>query len=440
MAEVKAGDLNLNFNQDWDTNYWTLISSNSADEIMNIICNANEDELAHYKDKADKYLNTDPEDTTTGIANHIGAVASTGTAAAAGGLTAATLGATTTSAGGLLGLFGVTTVVAAPLALVAGAGLGAAALGYGVYRLATNSAEREGKEKQCNKVAQDGRYNINPVRMLNPYVFSFEETGKYIYNSYQMLVAIPSRSEADDKEFLQLFSADRFKFDLEKLRVSFVNDVKAYYNKLQARYMRENQDVISKVAALMAINNEYIAARMDRIESIEQIVDVQKGDLAVNEAVIAREEAKAILAMFKLLLNHPLNTPAQREKQLEIAYDKAAEFELVQLLEEMLNDKRDIKLNEQNYLEYLGEVVDVLDEEHARIFIKVLAEKLSECMLIDSELEPYEQEILQGIVKKFKNLLGEIEQDSCLYKALNDEKYMKNLSLFSRFKQLLSDS
>lgn len=179
MAEIKAGDLNLqslDTTKKWNRNYEILVRSESASEIMNILLNATQKERVFYAEEAEKILFCNTE-VTTGIGEHIGAVASTGTAAAAGGVAASILGASTT--GGIFGFFATTTtaVVAAPVALVAGAAVGAAALGYGAYKLASKSAEEKGKEKHYKETKQEGRYISNNVRKLNPFVLVSQEFG-----------------------------------------------------------------------------------------------------------------------------------------------------------------------------------------------------------------------------------------------------------------------
>ena len=212
MADIKAGDLgleSLDSQQQWDQNYATLMKTTDPHVIMNIMQNASSEEMDYYMDTGFDILFSGKA--PTGVLEHVGTAASAVTAGVAGGATAAALGATTvtTSAGGILGFLGVTTtaVAAAPLALVAGAAAGAAAIGYGAFKLAGGSAKDRGKDEQFQKVKQEGRYHAdNPVRRLNPFVF-FQTEYNYINEIYQILTTLPSTNEQDMEKFLQVFDA-----------------------------------------------------------------------------------------------------------------------------------------------------------------------------------------------------------------------------------------
>lgn len=97
----------------------------------------------------------------------------TGGSAAAGGVAASTLGASTVTTGGLLGtgLFATTSVVAAPLALVAGTAVGAGLLGFGLYKKFKNTNNEAGKNDQIGQQILEGTTAKQIVRRLNPFLF-----------------------------------------------------------------------------------------------------------------------------------------------------------------------------------------------------------------------------------------------------------------------------
>ena len=111
--------------------------------------------------------------------------------------------------------------------------------------------------------------------------------------------------------------------------------------------------------------------------------------------------------MYKILLNHPQNTKEQIELQKEKMYEMARKRgeKAEELFGKVLAEKRLIKLDETNYIKYLKEIVSVLDETEASRFINTLAKDISDCMLIDNVMEPYEQEIMQNIENTFSYLL-----------------------------------
>lgn len=269
MAERKAGDLgleSLDSQRQWKQNYATLITTENAGEIISMIKNASSDEIGYYQDKAFDILFCGTE-ATTGVFEYLGGAASTATAGAAGGLAAATLGTSTvaTTTGGIFGLFATTTVatVAAPLTLVAGAAAGAAALGYGAYKLASGSAKDKGKEEHFKETKQQGRYHINPVRTLNPFVL-FHMEGKSLIEVYEILVH-SSPSQRDMEDFLKIFDANAMlnanlvqkgieegRNSVKKaMRNQFQNYLRNYCEKLKQRYKTTNKNLINRYIAFV---------------------------------------------------------------------------------------------------------------------------------------------------------------------------------------------
>ena len=60
----------------------------------------------------------------------------------------------------------------------------------------------------------------------------------------------------------------------------------------------------------------------------------------------------------------------------------------------------------------------MLDDERAELFIRATTELMAKCVMVDSKLEAYEREILQSIATRFGSLLGKLDADSALHKAL----------------------
>ena len=452
MADIKAGDLGLeplDTQQQWEQNYATLITTTDPHVIMNIMQNASSEEMDYYMDTGFEMLFSGKA--PTGILEYLGTATSTATAGAAGGLAAATLGATTvtTSAGGILGFLGVTTtaVAAAPLALVAGAAAGAAALGYGAYKLASGSAKDRGKDEQFQKVKQEGRYHIgNSARKFNPFVF-FQTEYNYINEIYQILTTLPSTNEQDMEKFLQVFDGekilnadqllmgredkwykqgyvkdegflDTFLFMAEDMRNELCDYLHKYCEKMKRRYEFESKELINSYVAFLEINNEYITPRVAQTDNKEFIEAVQKGEVYIHSGHIAYQEIRALFSIYKLLLNHPQNTAEQSKLQKEKMYETAQSLDSIDIFEDTLAEHRLVKLDETNYIRYLQEVVSVLDGEAARDFMNTLANDLAECMLVDSVMEPYEKEMIQKIANTFSNLLDTSDKESPLSKAL----------------------
>ena len=439
MADIKAGDLgleSLDSQQQWDQNYATLMKTTDPHVIMNIMQNASSEEMDYYMDTGFDILFSGKA--PTGVLEHVGTAASAVTAGVAGGATAAALGATTvtTSAGGILGFLGVTTtaVAAAPLALVAGAAAGAAAIGYGAFKLASGSAKDRGKDEQFQKVKQEGRYHIgNSARTFNPFVF-FQTEYNYINEIYQILTTLPSTNEQDMEKFLQVFDGekilnahqlkkgreaqwynqgdvkdedglDMFLFMAEDMRNELCDYLHKYCEKMKRRYEFESKELINSYVAFLEINNEYITPRVAQTDNKEFIEAVQKGEVYIHSGHIAYQEIRALFSIYKLLLNHSQNTAEQSKLQKEKMYEIAKELGATELFENILAEHRLVKLDETNYIRYLQEVVSVLDGEAARDFMNTLANDLAECMLVDSVMESYEKEIMQNIANTFSNLL-----------------------------------
>ncbi len=465
MADIKAGDLgleSLDSQEQWEQNYATLIKTTDPHVIMNIMRNASSEEIDYYMDTGFDILFSGKA--PTGVLEHVGTAASAVTAGVAGGATAAALGTTTvtTSASGILGFLGVTTtaVAAAPLALVAGAAAGAAALGYGAYKLASGSAKDRGKNEQFQKVKQEGRYHIgNSVRKFNPFVF-FPTEYNYINEIYQILTTLPSTNEQDMEKFLRVFDGDKilnadqlkmgregqwyhqgdvkdeefldaFLFIAEDMRNELCDDLHKYCEKMKRRYKFESKELVNSYVALSEINNEYITPRVAQTDNKKEFIEpVQKGEVYIHSGNIVYQEFRALFSIYKLLLNHSQNTAEQSKLQKEKMYETAQSLDSVDIFEDILAEHRLVKLDETNYIRYLQEVVRVLDSEEAREFMNTLANDLAECMLVDSVMESYEKEMIQKIANTFSNLLDTSDKESPLSKALAAPT--KSRSIFSR--------
>lgn len=419
MAEREIGTMGfepLDSQQQWDQNYATLITTMDASEIIGIIGNASSDEIGYYQDKAFDILFCNTE-ATTGLFEYLGGAASTTIGGAAGGLTAATLGATTTS-WGLFGVTAFTTITAAPLTLVVVATASTALISYGAYKLISSSAKDKGKEEHFKETKQQGRYRINPVRTFNPFVL-YDEEKRYIAQAYQILTCSPSRSQQDIEDFLKIFDASVMlnanlvqvgrKTGRDSVEKAIRNELKSYLSeyceKIKQQYKTTNKDIINRYIAFVEVNNEYITPRVDQAAKKELLDEVQKGNVGVTKEVLIIEEFRAVFSIYKMLLNHPQNTSKQIELQKEKMYERAEKLGATEPFENILAEHRLVKLDETNYIRYLQEIVSVLDSEDARAFINELTNDIVECMLVDSVMEPYEKEIMQNIANTFSNLL-----------------------------------
>ena len=437
MAEREGGTVGfepLDSQQQWDQNYATLITTMDASEIIGIIGNASSDEIGYYQDKAFDILFCNTE-ATTGLFEYLGSIVTTFIGGVAGGVTTATLGATTvtTSAGGILGFLGVTTtaVATAPLTLVVVATASTAALSYGAYKLISSSAKDKGKEEHFKETKQQGRYNINPVRTLNPFVL-FHIEGKSLIEAYEIL-AHSSPSQRDMEDFLKIFDANAMlnanlvqkgieegRSSVEKaMRNQFQNYLRNYCGKLKQRYKTTNKDLINRYIAFVEVNNQYITPRVDQAEKREVLDGIQKGNIiGIGKEDLIFEEFRAVFSVYKMLLNHSQNTSKQIELQKEKMYERAEKLGATELFENILAEDRLVKLDETNYIRYLQEIVSVLDSEDARAFINELTNDIAECMLVDSVMEPYEKEMIQKIANTFSSLLDTSDKESPLSKAL----------------------
>lgn len=410
MAEIKAGDLGLTpRNTQWKDNYRTLVMSNDIETLVEILSKAEwEERDYYYKESCSTIFHKSLGD-QVGVLEYAGVGAIIGLSGVAGAGAAATLGATTTS----WGLFGVTlftTIAAAPVALVAGAGAGAAALGYGAYKLISSSAKDRGKEQKTDKLIQQGQLDVQPTRVLNPFIFSATDE---IVSAYEFL---QTQHSPNWQKFLELFDSailnptlveeirksnkdDELKLSAQ-LRGQFIAHTKRYLDTLKSQYKQESQRLIPACVAFMEINNEFALPRLVQEERKALIDIIRKGEQPITQEAIAYEEFLALFSLYKMLLNHPQNTADQREKQRAKMHERARELGDIaeKVFDEIANDTRIIKLDHTNYLRYLREIIDVLDQEQARAFIETLLKDLAECMLVDGKLESYEQELLQGII------------------------------------------
>lgn len=411
MAEVKAGDLGLTpRNTRWKDNYKTLVMSNDIPTLVEILSKAEWEERDYYYNEACSTIFRKSLGDQVGILEYAGATAVTGLGAAAGVGAAATLGATTTS----WGLFGVTlftTIAAAPVALVAGAGAGAAALGYGAYKLISSSAKDRGKEQKTDKLIQQGQLDVQPTRVLNPFIFLATDE---IVSAYEFL---QTQHSPNWQKFLELFDSailnptlveeirksnkdDELNKLSAQLRGQFIAHTKRYLDTLKSQYKQESQRLIPACVAFMEINNEFALPRLVQEERKALIGAIRKRKIPITQETMAYEEFLALFSLYKMLLNHPQNTAGQREKQRAKMHERARELGDIaeKVFDEIANDTRIIKLDHTNYLRYLQEIVDVLDQEQARAFIETLLKDLEACMLVDGKIEAYERELLQGII------------------------------------------
>lgn len=410
MAEVKAGDLGLTpRNTQWKDNYKTLVMSNDIPTLVEILRKAEWEERNYYYKESCSTIFRKSLGDQVGVLEYAGATATIGLSGVAGAGAAATLGATTTS----WGLFGVTlftTTIAAPMTLVVGAGAGVAALGYGAYRLISSSAKDRGKEQKTDKLIQQGQLDVQPTRVLNPFIFLATDE---IVSAYGFL---RTQHSPNWQKFLELFDSaildqemvekirksnkdDELKLSAQ-LRGQFIAHTKRYLDTLKSQYKQESQRLIPACVALMEINNEFALPRLVQEERKALIDTIRKGEQPIAQETMAYEEFLALFSMYKMLLNHPQNTADQREKQRAKMHERARELGDIaeKVFDEIANDTRIIKLDHTNYLRYLQEIVDVLDQEQARAFIETLLKDLEACMLVDGKLESYEQELLQGII------------------------------------------
>lgn len=410
MAEIKAGDLGLTpRNTRWKDNYKTLVLSNDIETLVEILSKAEWEERNYYYNEAFSTIFHKSLGDQVGVLEYVGAGATIGLSGVAGAGAAATLGATTTS----WGLFGVTlftTITAASTVLVTGVAVGTAALGYGAYKLISSSAKDRGKEQKTDKLIQQGQLDVQPTRVLNPFIFSATDE---IVSAYGFL---QTQHSPNWQEFLELFDSaildptlveEIRKSDKDKelslsaqLRGQFIAHTKRYLDTLKSQYKQESQRLIPACVAFMEINNEFALPRLVQEERKALIDTIRKGDIPISQEAIAYEELLALFSLYKMLLNHPQNTADQREKQKAKMRERARELGDIaeKVFDEIANDTRIIKLDHTNYLRYLQEIVDVLDQEQARAFIETLLKDLAACMLVDGKLEAYEQELLQGII------------------------------------------
>lgn len=410
MAELKAGDLGLTpRNTQWKDSYKTLVMSNDISALVEILSKASPEERNYYyKESCSAVFHKSLGD-QVGVLEYAGATAAIGLGGVAGAGAAATLGATTTS----WGLFGVTlftTITATPVALVAGAAAGTAAIGYGAYKLISGSAKDRGKEQKTDEFIQQGQFEVQPTRVLNPFIFSAADE---IVSAYEFL---QTQHNPNWQEFLELFDSaildptlveEIRKSDKDKelrlsaqLRGQFITHTKRYLNNVKSQYNQENSKLISACVAFMEINNEFALPRLVQEERKALIDTIRKGDIPISQEAIAYEEFLALFSLYKMLLNHPQNSKEQQQLQKAKMRERARELGDMaeKVFDSIVNDTRIIKLDHTNYLRYLREIIDVLETDQARAFITTLLKDLAACMLIDNKLESYEQELLQGVI------------------------------------------
>lgn len=409
MAELKAGDLGLTpRNTQWKDSYKTLVMSKNIKTLIRILSKASPEERNYYYNEAYSAVFHKSLGNQVGVLEYAGATAATGLGAVAGAGAAATLGATTTS-WGLFGVTLVTTITAAPVALVAGAAAGTAAIGYGAYKLISGSAKDRGKEQKTDEFIQQGQFEVQPTRVLNPFIFPAADEIVSVYGFLQ------TQHNPNWQEFLELFDSaildptlveEIRKSDKDKelklsaqLRGQFLTHTKRYLSNVKSQN-QENSKLISACAAFMEINNEFALPRLVQEERKALIDTIRKGDIPISQEAIAYEELLALFSLYKMLLNHPQNSKEQQQLQRAKMRERARELGDIaeKVFDEIANDTRIIKLDHTNYLRYLREIIDVLETEQARAFITTLLKDLATCMLIDNKLESYEQDLLQGVI------------------------------------------
>lgn len=230
-------------------------------------------------------------------------------------------------------------------------------------------------------------------------------------------MALPSLDRQTENEFLSFFDANStlnnsFDFGADYIS-TYINEIKKelqtklrnYHEIIKQKYKNGSGSIINKTIALLEINNEYIVPRIKQAENKEVIDRIQKGDLIVTNEYQIYEQFLALFNMYKMLSNHPQNTKEQSVLQKEKMYARAKELGAVECFEEVLAEKRLIKLDETNYIKYLREIASVLDDECASEFINTLANDITDCMIVDVVMEPYENEIMQNIARTFSDFL-----------------------------------
>ena len=375
MAELKAGDLGLTpRNTQWKDSYKTLVMSKNIKTLIRILSKASPEERNYYyKESCSAVFHKS-------LGNQVGVLEYAGATAA-------------------IGLSG-----------VAGAAAGTAAIGYGAYRLISGSAKDRGKEQKTDKLIQQGQFEVQPTRMLNPFIFPAADE---IVSAYGFL---QTQHNPNWQEFLELFDSaildptlveEIRKSDKDKelslsaqLRGQFLTHTKQYLSNVKSQYNQENSKLISACAAFMEINNEFALPRLVQEERKALIDTIRKGDIPISQEAIAYEEFLALFSLYKMLLNHPQNSKEQQQLQRAKMHERARELGDIaeKVFDEITNDTRIIKLDHTNYLRYLREIIDVLEAEQARAFIETLLKDLAACMLIDNKLESYEQDLLQGVI------------------------------------------
>ena len=403
MAEVKAGDLGLTpRNTRWQENYKTLVLSNDIETLVEILSKAEWEERNYYYNEAFSTIFHKSLGDQVGVLEYAGAMAVTGAWRSSWSRSCCDTRGDYDKLG-TLWRYAFTTITAAPVAFVAGAAVGTAALGYGAYKLVSSSAKDRGKEQKTDKLIQQGQFDVQPTRVLNPFIFSATDEIVSVYGFLQ------TQHSPNWQEFLKLFDSaildqgvvekirksdkdDELKLSAQ-LRGQFIAHTKRYLDTLKSQYKQESQRLIPACVAFMEINNEFALPRLVQEERKALIDTIRKGEQPIAQEAIAYEEFLALFSLYKMLLNHPQNTADQREKQKAKMRERARELgdAAEQIFDDIVNDTRIIKLDCTNYLRYLQEIVDVLDQEQARVFIESLLQDLAQCMLVDGKIEAYEQ-------------------------------------------------
>lgn len=421
MDAIQTDNASLINDEDrWEENYQKLLLAKNGRTLMEIINQASESEWEYFYNKARNTLFVNTKE-SKGIFQKIGDVLLPFFGGVGGGTAVATFGTSTTSVG-FMGVTLTLTTATAPLTFIGVGAIGGAAAVYGVYKLATNSAELTGKREHYKEMDKEARYDINPERILNPFIFLYPREMQQVCKFF---FAIQSNSKENqemiDFRFKRLFDSRMLNAaEIENRRKDPNNEnaikqlsqdteslLKQEIGHFQNQYKLTAKEYINRCVALMDINNEFVTPRILQGEQRVKMQQIQEGVEPISNAHLIYEQFIVLFNMYKVLLEHPQNTPEQQAIQKTRMQERAKQLweeKGEEQLDAILKQEHPIKLNKNNYIDYLKEIVSVFDKETGKIFIQILLQDLAQCMLVDGKLEAYEQEMLQDLLVQFAHL------------------------------------